>query len=159
MASSLPVDAQEQTENPVSLAQTVAPDATRLTAPNAQSRFADARLATRTSGGHVKEAMGRTTAHILPPASLRNGAFREASRLADTLAFAPFQQQSRQRSWAGRHPVLLGALVGAGIGVAAAAIECDAEAGRGERDQCRAGYWTMGPFLGGAVGFIVSLRR
>ena len=72
VASSLPVDAQEQTDTPGSLAQTVAPDATQLTAPNAQSRFADARLVTRTSGGHVKEARGRTTAHILPPDLLRN---------------------------------------------------------------------------------------
>ena len=103
--------------------------------------------------------MGQTTAHILSPDLLRKAAFREASRLADTLAPASLQQQSRQWGWAGRHPVLLGVLVGAGIGVAAAAIKCDAEAGSGERDQCRAGYWTLGPFLGGAIGFIISLRR
>ena len=158
VASSLPVDAQEQTETPGSLAQTVTLDATQLTAPNAQSRFADARLVTRTSDGHVKEVMGQTTAHILPPDLLRTAAFREASRLADTLALAPRRQQSRQRSWAGSHPVLLGALVGAGIGVGWAAINCDL-AHKNTDFPCKSVFAVVGAEFGGAVGFIVSIGR
>ena len=102
-------------------------------------------------------AQEQAAAGALAPAQTSTSPLsREASGLARTLAPAPPQQQ---RHWAGRHPVLLGALIGASIGAAAAAIKCDAEAGRGERDQCRAGYWTMGPFLGGVAGFIISLRR
>ena len=111
------------------------------------------------TNGCMSCGTGTPAAQIPPEGLLRAAVLREVARLADTLAPTAFQQPLYQRSWVRRHPVLLGVLAGAGVGVAAAGIKCDAEAGRGERDQCRAGYWTMGPFLGGVAGFIISLRR
>ena len=104
--------------------------------------------------------IGQTASRNLSQDWLQTGVTRGALQSARTLVPAPLQQLSRQRNWAGRHPVLLGVLAGAGVGVIAAAVKCDGYcAGCGERDQCRAGYWTLGPFLGGVVGFIVSLHR
>jgi hypothetical protein len=50
----IPVWAQE----PGPIGQTIAPEATRLTAQNAESRFADARRIIRKAGGRVEEAKG-----------------------------------------------------------------------------------------------------
>ena len=82
---------------------------------------------------------------------------REASRLADTLAVAPFPQQARQPGWAGHHPVLLGALVGAGIGVGWATIKCDL-AHKNVDFPCKSILGLQGAVFGGAVGFIVGRR-
>ena len=71
----------------------------------------------------LRGPVDRFGAQVPSGGPLGKAAFREASRLADTLARAPLQPQSRQRNWAGRHPVLLGALLGAGIGVGIGAIE------------------------------------
>lgn len=108
----------------------------------------------------VSCSVDRFAAQVPSRDLLRKAAFREASRLADTLAFAPrqqqFQQQSRQRSWAGQHPVLLGTLVGAGIGVGYGAITpgpaCEYEF------PCKSIFGLLGGVFGGAVGFIVGLR-
>ena len=102
--------------------------------------------------------MGQTTALILPPDLPGKAAFREASRLADTLAPAPFQQQSPQGSWAGRHPVLLGALVGVGSGVGSAAYERHAS-DKYVDFPMEPIFGLLGAVFGGAVGFIVSIRR
>ncbi len=54
LASMIPVWAQE----PRPIGQPIAPEATRLTALHAESRFADARRITRKRGGRVEEAKG-----------------------------------------------------------------------------------------------------
>jgi hypothetical protein len=54
---------------------------------------------------------------------LQEAGLREATRLAATLSVASQQQTPQQRSWAGRHPVLLGALIGMGTGVTIAAVQ------------------------------------
>ena len=58
----------------------------------------------------------------------------------------------------GRSGVLLGALVGTGIGVGWAAINCDL-AHENTDFPCKSVFAVVGAEFGGAVGFIVSLRR
>ena len=94
--------------------------------------------------------------------ALRQSITREAARLAkrelDATTFQ--QQQPPQRTWAGRHPVALGAMIGAGGGAVGAAAYCG-----GSKD-CDG----MGPLLmalnagvcagiGMAIGAVVSLIR
>ena len=55
---------------------------------------------------------------------LREAVNREAARLATTLWPLPTPQTpARHRNWAARHPVLLGTLVGAGVGLGFLAAE------------------------------------
>jgi hypothetical protein len=58
---------------------------------------------------------------------LATAAAREAIRLAsvtDDLPLSANQQPAEKRSWAGRHPVVTGTLLGAGIGAAYGAASC-----------------------------------
>ena len=68
------------------------------------------------ANGCVSCGIGTATAHIPPECPFRAAVLRDAARLGDTLAPKAFQQLSRQRNWAGRHPVLLGVLAGTGVG-------------------------------------------
>jgi hypothetical protein len=58
---------------------------------------------------------------------LRDGVNKEAARLAKTLApVSQPQGTEHKRNWAGRHPVLLGTLIGLGVGLAYNATQCGA---------------------------------
>jgi hypothetical protein len=58
---------------------------------------------------------------------LRDCLNKEAVRLAKTLApDSPPQGTEHKRNWAGRHPVLLGVLIGLGVGLAYNATQCGA---------------------------------
>lgn len=74
-------------------------------------------------------AFTHVVTHIESERTLRQSVALEATRLAQSRTTASLpSQQAAQRSWAGRHPVLLGALIGAGVGSAIAAdsaIGCD----------------------------------
>jgi len=57
--------------------------------------------------------------------SLRNAMNREAVRVARTVVpTSTGQAPPRHRTWAARHPVVLGTAIGAGIGVALGAPDC-----------------------------------
>ena len=70
----------------------------------------------------------------IPPSSfpshgspLRDGVTREAVPLANALAPASTPKgKEHQRNWAGRHPVLLGTIIGLGVGLAVNANQCGA---------------------------------
>lgn len=119
------------------------------------------------AGAHAQDALinrgqdrdvGQTTSHNFSQDLLRKAVARKAPQSADAFSLAPFRQQSQQRSWAGRHPVLLGALVGAGFGVGYAAIERHASDKQIDFP-IEPIFGLLGAVFGGAVGFIVSLRR
>jgi hypothetical protein len=92
--------------------------------------------------------------------ALRQSIAREAARLAEYSATNSLQPQAPQRSWAGRHPVALGAMIGAAGGVTWGAVVCS--------NACEGGshtpYWMalgagVGAGIGAAIGAIVSLIR
>ena len=88
---------------------------------------------------------------------LRESVNKEAARLAATLGRpAAAQTPVRQRNWAARHPVLLGTLVGAGVGLGFLAAEgCESS------DYTCTGlvafFGGMGAGLGAAAGAIVTI--
>ena len=93
---------------------------------------------------------------------LRQSIEREATRLAKAkLAATDLQpQQPRQRSWAGRHPAAIGAVIGVAGGAIWGAAEC--------RNACEGGSLTgpitalsagVGAAIGAGVGAIISLVR
>ena len=87
--------------------------------------------------------------------ALRQSIAREAARLAEYPVANTFQpQQPPQRSWAGRHPVALGAMIGAAGGAIWGAAVC-AGTCNGSDSQTTA-LW-MG--IGAGIGAIVSLAR
>lgn len=79
--------------------------------------FAQAPPASEGRGGTIRPPVFQ-----LPAAVARESVNRERVRFA---ALAFLQQQPKERSWPGRHPVLFGALVllGAGLGLEAAVIQ------------------------------------
>jgi hypothetical protein len=67
--------------------------------------------------------------------TVSDGALRQATATKGTrlaLRLQAASQPPQQRSWAGRHPVILGFLIGAGIGAVAGAIGCAGHGGDGE---------------------------
>lgn len=99
---------------------------------------------------------------------LREATNREAARLAATVPTVSAQQQSApQRSWASRHPVLLGAVVGAGIGSLARGrllgLPYDTCIYDSETTGCGPASSAIGAGIGAGfgalVGLIVSLAR
>ena len=88
---------------------------------------------------------------------------REAARLAEYSGTHGFQpQQAPQRTWAGRHPVALGAMIGAGGGAIWGAAAC-AGTCNGSDGQTTA-LWMgigagVGAGIGAGIGAIVSLVR
>jgi hypothetical protein len=55
---------------------------------------------------------------------LHQAALQEAARLAAMRSVSPAQAQPPERSWRSRHPVLMGALVGAGAGGGITMLTC-----------------------------------
>ena len=98
------------------------------------------------------QSLGQATA-----SPLRESVNKEAARLAATLGPpATAQTQVRQRNWAARHPVLLGTLVGAGVGLGFLAAEgCESS------DYTCTGlvafFGGTGAGLGAAAGAIVTI--
>jgi hypothetical protein len=81
---------------------------------------------------------------------------REARRMAKASTAQPAPQPQKQRNWAARHPVLLGTMVGAGIGLAWLASEgCNSsDYGCGGLAAFSAG---TGALLGAAGGLVVAV--
>jgi len=96
---------------------------------------------------------------------LQAAALQASTRLGANLIVVPRTLQSQpppsssQRSWARRHPALLGALIGLGVGVGLAATTEDCRyAGNGD-SFCGAYvglYGGIGAGLGSAIGFGIS---
>ena len=81
--------------------------------------FPQTSLAERPSPAGVRNVVSASTG------PLHEAALREAARLSATMRVAlPVQAQPPQRSWASRHPVLMGALVGAGAGAGITMLGC-----------------------------------
>jgi hypothetical protein len=88
----------------------------------------------------------------------RDGTIRESIRLA-ALPPAVHQHQPRERSWPGRHPVLFGALVGLGTGLAVEAAVIPGESGGEPHSAYRPMFGGVGAGIGSLVGLIVSVAR
>jgi hypothetical protein len=99
----------------------------------------------------------------VPPSALERSITVEARRLA----ISGWVQSNgninavHRRNWAGRHPVLLGALIGLGVGVSADAIQCVApESGdNGLPCDARVAAFFGGLFagIGAGVGAVVAI--
>jgi hypothetical protein len=100
----------------------------------------------------------RAFAQTPPTNNRRNGTVREWIRLA-ALPAAVHQQQPRERSWPGRHPVLFGALVGLGTGLAVEAAVIPGESGGEPHSAYRPMFGSVGAGIGSLVGLIVSAAR
>jgi hypothetical protein len=89
--------------------------------------------------------------------TLRDSVKTQAVQLATGLvpASTPHRPQ-RQRNWAGRHPVLLGTLIGLGSGLAVGATQCG-----GSSDytcaQLAGFFGGIGAGLGAGVGGVVAI--
>jgi len=98
------------------------------------------------------QPIGRPTA-----SPLRDAVTKEAARLAKTLGPLPTPQTpTRHRNWAARHPVVLGTLVGAGVGLGFLAAE-----GCGSSDYGCPGlaafFAGTGAGIGAAAGAVVAI--
>lgn len=91
---------------------------------------------------------------------LRQSIAREAAKLTEHAGTTSLQPQPPQRTWAGRHPVALGAMIGAAGGVTWGAVVCS--------NACEGGlhtpYWMalgagVGAGIGAGIGAIVSRIR
>jgi hypothetical protein len=92
---------------------------------------------------------------------LRHSILREAAKLTEQTGATSLQSQPPpQRTWAGRHPVALGAMIGAAGGVTWGAVVCS--------NACEGGlhtpYWMalgagVGAGIGAGIGAIVSRIR
>ena len=69
------------------------------------------------------------------------------------------QQPAKKRSWPGRHPVLFGALVGAGAGLAIEAAVIPGASGGEPHSAYIPMFVCTGAGIGSLVGLIVSARR
>jgi len=113
---------------------------------------APAGVRAQTSSTREIQPLGQAAA-----SSLREAVNKEAARLLATpvQSSAP-QTPARQRNWAARHPVLLGTLVGAGVGLGfLAAHGCESS------DYTCSGlvafYAGTGAGLGAAAGLVVGI--
>jgi hypothetical protein len=89
---------------------------------------------------------------------MREAVIRESIRLA-ALPPAVRQQQPRERSWPGRHPVLFGALVGLGTGLVVEAAVIPGESGGEPHSAYLPMFGSVGAGIGSLVGLIVSVAR
>jgi hypothetical protein len=125
-----------------------------LAAPSsalAQATTVDARQAAIVQGPVSGQSSG----------ALRQSVAREAARLTEHVGTTSLQTpQPPQRTWAGRHPVALGAMIGAAGGVTWGAVVCS--------NACEGGlhtpYWMalgagVGAGIGAGIGAIVSRIR
>ena len=92
---------------------------------------------------------GRVGAIRIPLESIRLAALPPAVR----------QQQPRNRSWPGRHPVLFGALVGLGTGLAVEAVVIPGKSGGEPHSAYLPMFSAVGAGIGSLVGLIVSVAR
>ncbi len=69
------------------------------------------------------------------------------------------QQPAKKRSWPGRHPVLFGALVGAGAGLAIEAAVIPGASGGEPHGAYIPMFVCTGAGIGSLVGLIISARR
>ena len=102
----------------------------------------------------------RSAAGAAPDDSISRAIKQEAARqtrLNTSKRFSQAQQpQSRERSWAGKHPVLFGALLGAGVGGLGGAT-LGSDCGREESFCSRKGLVQIGAAAGAGVGALVGL--
>ena len=92
--------------------------------------------------------------------SIRKVVNRDSIALS-VLAAAPVAQtqQPRERSWAGRHPVLFGALVGLGVGVAVEVAVIPGGSGGEPHSVYLPMFGGAGAGIGSLAGAIVSAVR
>ena len=90
--------------------------------------------------------------------TLREAVNRESVRLA-ALPPALQQQQPRERSWPGRHPVLFGGLVGLGVGLVVEAAVIPGASGGEPHSVYVPMFGVTGAGVGALVGLIVSARH
>ena len=100
----------------------------------------------------------RIPAIQFPTGIVREAVNRKSVRLA-ALPPALSQQQPRERSWPGRHPVLFGAVVGLGIGLGVEAAVIPGESGGEPHSAYIPIFGGMGAGIGSLVGLIVSAAR
>ena len=98
-----------------------------------------------------------STAIQLPAGSMRERVDREQFRLAPVPS-AVRQQPARQRSWPARHPVLFGALVGLGAGLAVQAVVIPGASGGEPHTAYLPMFGGVGAGVGSLVGLIASRR-
>jgi hypothetical protein len=100
----------------------------------------------------------RIPALQLPTGLMREAVNGEYVRLA-ALPLAVNQQQARERSWPGRHPVLFGTLVGLGVGLAVEAAVIPGASGGEPHSVYIPMFGGLGAGIGSLVGLIVSAAR
>ncbi len=100
----------------------------------------------------------RIPAVQFPTGIMREAVNRESVRLA-ALPPALRQQQPRERSWPGRHPVLFGALVGLGVGLVVEAAVIPGESGGEPHSAYLPMFGGVGAGVGALVGLVVSAVR
>ena len=127
VGSAVPLAAQEEIRTePNALARSIAREASRL-APDSMPQGVEAlqqdvilaALLVVPTGVRAQTSPIRSEIHPIGQAAaspLRKAVKKEA-RLATTLGMSTPQTPARHRNWAARHPVLLGTLVGAGVGL------------------------------------------
>jgi hypothetical protein len=69
------------------------------------------------------------------------------------------QQQTQERGWVGRHPVLFGALVGLGVGLGVEAAVIPGESGGEPHSAYLPMFGGVGAGIGALAGLIVSAAR
>jgi len=91
--------------------------------------------------------------------SLHEAARQEAVRLGAMIRGASLAQvQPPQRSWASRHPVVMGALAGAGAGAGISALGCKLSGDTRGIVSCY--VWVpIAAGVGGGVGAVIGLMR
>jgi hypothetical protein len=92
-----------------------------------------------------------------PTGFMREAVNPESVRFAALPAMR--QEQPEKRGWAGRHPVLSGALLGAGIGVGVELLVIPGESGGEPHSFYLPVVAGMGAGIGSLVGLIVSVVR
>ena len=99
-------------------------------------------------------------ASSVPSAPLRRSIANEAARLAEGRVRATPATVASQpsRSWVGQHPVLTGALVGAGAGTAWAEILCRGQC-EGDPRPYIALFGGAGAGIGAAIGGVINAIR
>ena len=101
-------------------------------------------------------------AQTLPTIEGRVGTIRisrESLRLAASPPAVRQQQQAGERSWPGRHPVLFGALVGLGTGLAVEAAVIPGASGGEPHSAYLPMFSCVGAGIGSLVGLFVSVAR
>lgn len=107
-------------------------------------------------------AIDQVTSHTPAAGVPRTATLGEAARLAGSLLSSSLQQpQPKQQSWAGRHPVLAGTLIGASIGAVAKGtllgLPWDTCIADSETTGCAGASMAIGAGIGAGMGALVGL--